>query len=123
MIASYLRSSLAAALYAVAPLARAKPARLSPAEARPATQDVLDRLSFAQERTAMVLSLWTALPARQCAVTPRYVMAPEDRVYERATLAPEGVRALQARLAAAGFVAGAMPVAEVTLTESARRAA
>jgi hypothetical protein len=97
---------LAAIAYAAAPLKHARVRAVAPAEIRPAARDALDRLKFAQDRMAVVLSLWFEQPTRQCAIGVRYA---EDAGRELdPAFAPSppreaGARALQARLQSAGF--------------------
>lgn len=118
-----------------APMRRPRPARWAPAENRPASPDALDRLQLGHFRTAFVTSLWAARPAKQCAIEPRYDLAPGGADFSRVlriaastmrTAAPVGARALLARLQAAGISAAepnaAAEIAPVIKLE-ARRAA
>lgn len=74
---------------------------------RLAAREDIDRLRLGEERSAMVLSLWSFKPARQCAVAARYegFMTAEAALLARpspraAVNAPSAsARALQQRLA------------------------
>jgi hypothetical protein len=110
-------AGMAAAVICLAASMVASPARTklrpwAPAEAWPATRDMLSKLNADLSQTAMVLSLW-ADPARQCAVSARYAEAPADfgwlmhLSHDTAEAeAPAGARAMLARLNAAGFAIG-----------------
>ena len=108
----------AAVLYAMVPQRRGKCAPWAPAEARTATKDVLRRLAFDCQRTAIVTSLWAARPAKQCAVAPRYALTQDTAdfggVLRFAAVpppapAPKGAQALLARLHAAGYALSELP--------------
>lgn len=125
MLGGYVRSVIAAVIWFCMTEAAARPAREAPAEIQPASADALFHREFSLERTAMVLSLWAGQPGQQCAVTPRYVMAPDDEVITR--ILPQrahafsGARALQQKLETAGFAPA--PVALDAAPAKVRRAA
>lgn len=124
-------AAAAAALWMMAPQKRGKCSPFAPAEMQTAAKDALRRLSLDCRKSAMVISLWAERPARQCAVTPRYVLA-EDKadfgfggVLRFAAVAPPaaapaGARALLARLQAAGYAASDAEAAVFMAPESPR---
>lgn len=128
-----LVGAAAAVLQMTAPFRREKGPRWAPAELRDAPIDILERCQLAQDRTAIVLSLWAERPAKQCTVTPRYAVAPGTADFSRvvkvttnsaAVAAPKGARALLGRLHAAGYSAAEpSEAASFQSADNARRAA
>lgn len=120
----------------LAPLRRSKLSLIAPGEERRAAKDLLDRARLTLERAAVVVSLWPERNARQCAVTPRYELAPGTADFSRvltltaetrtSASAPAHARALLERLSAAGFSAaepGEAASFPETPAETGRRAA
>ena len=124
-------AAAAATLLMMTPQRRGKISPWTAAEFRAAAGDVLRRPQDIQ-RAAVVTSLWAARPARQCVVKPRYAMSVDHvdlgvlrfaAVAPRAA-APEGARALLARLQSAGYAASeAEAVAFMLPSTPGRRAA
>jgi hypothetical protein len=106
-----LRAALTAIAAFSAPLSHPKPLRRVVGAWRGAGADILNRQRLDHTRTAIVVSLWDAQPAKQCAVQPSYVMRANaaDGVLLSATsaktkpLEPVGARAVWAQLQAAGI--------------------
>ena len=80
MLGGYLRSALAAALQWAAPARAARWPAPAPAEISPATREMLEQMRLPQLKAALVLSLWQAHPARQCAIAARYDFAEPELV-------------------------------------------
>ncbi len=100
-----MRAVTATIWLVLAPLSAGQATRTAPGEGRAADRETLARAGLAQDRAALVLSLWSEVPGRQCAVAARYASSTEAADFARAAkpAAPVGARAMWARLDAAGF--------------------
>lgn len=100
-----MRAAAAMAWMSLAPTRTARAPRLAPGQGRLADRETLTRAGLAQDRAALVLSLWAQTPARQCAIAARYASPGETADFAPSIkpAAPVGARAMWARLDAAGF--------------------
>lgn len=102
-----MRAAAAMMWMSLAPAQAMRAPRPAPGQGRAADRDTLARAGLAQDRAALVLSLWAQAPGRQCAFAARYASAKDaaDFAHALKPAAPVGARAMWARLDAAGYSA------------------